>query len=266
MVRRVGERRGQRPRGHTFGFGAGAGAHAQLVTRAHLDDEVGRLVGDPPPDVAGLGTVGIVEEPVNRGESGGRAGRLRAGQGEREGAHQPSCALGFRRLGLEPAHRVEHDAGGVRVAVESADQHEPALGTRRVERPFVLEGEQRHVVPRHAGPAHDPRLAAERGEGVELGLQVAAAPGRGLGAYLRGSSEPQHQPGRHAGGQGVTHRSIDTVLHFYLNPWRVPPRRRRARAGRGLRHRSEGGRTATARRTAPRSSRRAGSRRGRRPR
>ena len=88
--------------------------------------------------------------------------------------------------------------------VEPADDHEPALGAGRVERRPVLDGEQRRVVPRRAGRAHDPRLAADRGERVERRLQIAGSAGGRLGARPRGPGEPERQRGGDA-RDGVAH-------------------------------------------------------------
>ena len=236
MVRRVGQRGRQRAcrqparrcsagraRGaRRSGLADGAGPHLQRIPAAHLDDEIGRLVGDPPPDVAALGPLGIVEETVDRREGGGGAagagaGAAAAGPGGGQSlgqrADQPPGALGLGRLRLEPADRVEHDAGASRIAVETADEHQPPFGSGEIEGRVVLEGEERDVVPRHARGAHRPRLAGDRGQRLERRAQVAGGPGGRLGARLRGSGEQQRQPRRRAGDRNPAHVSPGCVVH-----------------------------------------------------
>ena len=192
-VRRVRERRGQRARGCPLGGGAVPGANAPLVPGAHLDDEVGRLVGDPAPDVAALRPLGVVEEAVERRERGRRPGRVRVRQGQRKRAHPPARPLRFRGLRLEPADRVEDDAGGAGPAVEAADQHEPAFGVCAVEGRPVLQRQQRLVVPRRAGRADRPRRAAERGDGFERRRQGRRVRGRRLGAGVRAGEDERRR-------------------------------------------------------------------------
>ena len=181
-ARGIGQRRRQRAGRHLRAAGApvaltrGARDDAQPVTRPDLHHDVGGLIGDPAPDVAALGPVGVVEEAVDRRKPARSGPSLRRRLGHRQGAHRPARALLPGRLGLEPPHRVEHDSRRrLGIAVEPAHEHDAALGPREVEGRRILEGEQRRLVAGHPGRAHDTRLARERRESVERRPQVRRA-------------------------------------------------------------------------------------------
>ena len=132
LARRVCERRSQRAGRHgvSAALAGGPPANAPLVAGADLHHQVGGLVGDPAPDVTGLRSIGVVEEPVDRRKPARRRPRtVPRRMGRRQGADRPPRAFLVGRLGLEPPHGVDHDAGGgVRVALEPAHQDDAALG------------------------------------------------------------------------------------------------------------------------------------------
>ncbi len=100
-------------------------ADSQLRAGTKLHDEVRHLIGDPPPDVAGVGPLRVVEETVGRWK---RARSVPIGIGQRHDADVPSGAVPVGGIRLEPAHRIESHPSALAGAVEPGHDDEAPCG------------------------------------------------------------------------------------------------------------------------------------------
>ena len=124
-----------------------SGASPPARVAAKLDDQIGRLVGDPPPDVAAFRLLGVLVEALDRRERETVA-RERGRRGPPSAAPtRPSDPESrFGRIALRSiARRRARPAAALLVAVEAADDHEAELRRGGIERRRVLDRQQRRL-------------------------------------------------------------------------------------------------------------------------
>ena len=136
--------------------------------RREDDDVIRRLIRQPAPQITAFRHLSVVEGPVAGREFELR--RVRVGIGERHRADDPRSTHGGGRLGFDPSHRVHHGTRAGLVTVESTNQDQPADRRHGLERRWIFKRGHRHVAPGDSTGAHKARLARQRGDRAELGI------------------------------------------------------------------------------------------------